>query len=248
MMGWLKGKRLRCFLKGWQLTSTVCSQCDEERRWRVACDAWVGVDEVEHYSLCLSPLSFLLFLLLPHLTFPPFHCQVACPGQMIFGVHLNLTQQWRLRKENGTSLNLLWAIELQQQCLCACLKCPTLRDTSKSEEQNAACAFRSYLIFSCGGHFVMSSTGLLCFFHNQCVARAFAIKLLVSVIHLKTRGLPVGCFYLHLHSHPQSQSMWLLIGSRVPPPFVKVCMWTSSLWGLSKKPFKENNDPCRLAF
>lgn len=67
------------------------------------------------------------------------------------------------------------------------------------------------------------------------------------------------CFYLHSHTHTEAHArtnmyththtpVRLLIGSRVLQPFVTEWMWTRPCGPRQKKPFRENNDPCRLAF
>lgn len=70
--------------------NAVCLQHDESRGGRAACDAWVGVDEAEHWS----PLHLLLLLL-------PFLYQVAYPWKTI------LLCTTAALAENGSSLQML---------------------------------------------------------------------------------------------------------------------------------------------
>lgn len=93
----------------------------------------------------------------------------------------------------------------------------------------AACPLRCY---RCGVEDILSlrldGVTACAFLFDKCAIRAPAVKLLASGIHLNTRGLPVGSFYLHssTRTRPPSQFVWLLIGSRVLLPFVSGCMWT----------------------
>ncbi len=114
----------------------------------------------------------------------------------------------------------------------------------------AACLLRYYLqaledILSPG----LDSFTVCGFLCDECAIRAPAVKLPASGIHLNTRGIPVSCFYLHLNTHTPSVPVRVVVnGIQSASAFCQCVYVDSSLWGSSKEPFTENNDPGRLAF
>ncbi len=177
-------------------------------------------------------LSSLFPLVLPSaVSPPPLLCQFACPGQMILDC---TTAAAKTDKRKWHLFKSIVRCKWRRRCVCVYRR----PHTERYQQITKKCSLSfEILSASCGGHLVTASGQryCVCVFVWWVCDQGTCCKIAGKWHPFKHKGPASGLLlfaFTHTHTektpltHPPSQSMRLLIGSRVLPPFVSVCMWT----------------------